>query len=162
MTHGCSYTDAFCALPTHLKLLRGSGRSSNAAHTESAVWRRYRSATEAREQVFRKSLLDLLSALGDFFPSACSPLPRLGPGEDYVWVGSRIQRADFVLPTCKREWFGFDPLVWSVFANFFMLWAGFRIKWLKTTNGRNFAIAFAIAAFVPVGLLFIPEFKVLR
>jgi uncharacterized membrane protein YccC len=54
-------------------------------------------------------------------------------------------------------WFGFDPHVWSVFANFFMLWAPFRVKRLKKTKGRIFAVAFMIAAFVPVGLLFIPE-----
>src|ERR1700731_123944 len=81
----------------------GAGGSSNAAHTKSAVWRQYRSVTEAWEQVFRKSLLDLLSALGDFFPSACSPLSRLGPGEDHVWVGSRMHCADFLLCTRKRS-----------------------------------------------------------
>jgi hypothetical protein len=38
-----------------------------------------------------------------------------------------------------------------------MLWVPFRIKRLNQTKGRGFAIAFTIAAFVPVGLVFIPE-----
>jgi len=74
----------------------------------------------------------------------------------FGWEAAYTALILFFVPV-KGAWFGFDPHVWSVFANFFMLWAAFRIKRLKTTNGRNFAIAFAIAAFVPVGLLFIPE-----
>jgi hypothetical protein len=74
----------------------------------------------------------------------------------FGWEAAYTALILFFVPV-KGMWFGFDPHVWSVFANFFMLWAAFRIKRLKTTNGRNFAIAFAIAASVPVGLLFIPE-----
>jgi hypothetical protein len=74
----------------------------------------------------------------------------------FGWEAAYTALILFFVPV-KGTWFGFDPHVWSVFPNFFMLWAAFRIKRLKTTNGRNFAIAFEIAAFVPVGLLFIPE-----
>src|SRR6266481_662013 len=74
----------------------------------------------------------------------------------FGWEAAYTVLILFFVPV-KGTWFGFDPHVWSVFPNFFMLWAAFRIKRLKTTNGRNFAIAFEIAAFVPVGLLFIPE-----
>lgn len=74
----------------------------------------------------------------------------------FGWEAACTALILFFVPA-KGMWLGFDPHVWSVFANFFMLWAAFRIKRLKATNGRNFAIAFAIAAFVPVGLLFIPE-----
>lgn len=74
----------------------------------------------------------------------------------FGWEAAYTALILFFVPV-KGAWFGFDPHVWSVFTNFFMLWAAFRIKRLKVTNGRNFAIAFAIAAFVPVGLLLIPE-----
>jgi len=74
----------------------------------------------------------------------------------FGWEAAYTALILFFVPV-KGTWFGFDPHVWSVFPNFFMLWAAFRIKLLKTTNGRNFSIAFEIAAFVPVGLLFIPE-----
>jgi hypothetical protein len=74
----------------------------------------------------------------------------------FGWEAAYTALILFFVPV-KGTWFGFDPHAWSVFANFFMLWAAFRINRLKTTNGRTFAIAFAIAAFVPVGLLFIPE-----
>jgi hypothetical protein len=74
----------------------------------------------------------------------------------FGWEAAYTALILFFVPV-KGAWFGFDPHVWSVFANFFMLWAPFRIKWLKKTKGRIFAVAFTIAAFVPVGLLFIPE-----
>jgi len=74
----------------------------------------------------------------------------------FGWEAAFTALIFFFLPV-KGAWFGFDPHVWSVFVNFFMLWAPFRIKRLNQTKGRGFAIAFMIAAFVPVGLLFIPE-----
>jgi len=74
----------------------------------------------------------------------------------FGWEAAYTALILFFVPA-KGMWFGFDPHVWSVFANFFMLWAPFRIKRLKQTKGRGFAIAFTIAAFVPVGLVFIPE-----
>jgi hypothetical protein len=74
----------------------------------------------------------------------------------FGWEAACTALIFFFVPV-KGTWFGFDPHVWSVFVNFFMLWAPFRIKWLKETKGRIFAVAFTIAAFVPVGLLFIPE-----
>jgi hypothetical protein len=74
----------------------------------------------------------------------------------FGWEAAYTALILFFVPV-KGMWFGFEPHVWSVFANFFMLWAPFRIKRLKKTKGRIFAIAFMIAAFVPVGLLFIPE-----
>ena len=74
----------------------------------------------------------------------------------FGWEAACTALIFFFVPV-KGAWFGFDPHVWSVFVNFFMLWAPFRIKWLRKTKGRIFAVAFTIAAFVPVGLLFIPE-----
>jgi hypothetical protein len=74
----------------------------------------------------------------------------------FGWEAAFTALMFFFLPV-KGAWFGFDPHVWSVFVNFFMLWAAFRIKRRNQTKGRGFAIAFMIAAFVPVGLLFIPE-----
>jgi hypothetical protein len=74
----------------------------------------------------------------------------------FGWEAACTALIFFFVPV-KGAWFGFDPHVWSVFVNFFMLWAPFRIKRLKETKGRIFAVAFTIAAFVPVGLLFIPE-----
>jgi hypothetical protein len=74
----------------------------------------------------------------------------------FGWEAAYTALILFFVPV-KGMWFGFDPHVWSVFSNFFMLWAPFRIKRLKKTKGRIFAVAFMIAAFVPVGLLFIPE-----
>jgi hypothetical protein len=74
----------------------------------------------------------------------------------FGWEAAYSALILFFVPV-KGMWFGFDPHVWSVFVNFFMLWAPFRIKRLNQTKGRGFAIAFMIAAFVPVGLVFIPE-----
>jgi hypothetical protein len=74
----------------------------------------------------------------------------------FGWEAACTALIFFFVPV-KGAWFGFDPHVWSVFVNFFMLWAAFRIKRHNQTKGRGFAIAFMIAAFVPVGLLFIPE-----
>jgi hypothetical protein len=80
-----------------------------------------------------------------------------GPEETmFGWEAAFTALTFFFMPV-KGMWFGFDPHVWSVFVNFFMLWAPFRIKRLNQTKGRGFAIAFAIATFVPVGLVFIPE-----
>ncbi len=80
-------------------------------------------------------------------------------GQEKTMFGWEAAYTALILPfvPVKGTWFGFDPHVWSAFANFFMLWAPFRIKRLKKTKGRIFAVAFMIAAFVPVGLLFIPE-----
>jgi hypothetical protein len=74
----------------------------------------------------------------------------------FGWEAAYTALILFFVPA-KGMWLGFDPHVWSVSANLFMLWAPFRIKRVKETKGRTFAVAFAIAAFVPVGLLFIPE-----
>jgi hypothetical protein len=74
----------------------------------------------------------------------------------FGWEAACTALFFFFMPV-KGMWFGFDPHVWSVFANFFMLWAPFRIKRLNQRKGRIFAVAFMIAAFVPVGLVFIPE-----
>jgi len=74
----------------------------------------------------------------------------------FGWEAAYTALILFFVPV-KGMWFGFDPHVWSVSANFFMLWAPFRIKRFKKTKGRAFAVAFTVAAFVPVGLLFIPE-----
>jgi hypothetical protein len=72
------------------------------------------------------------------------------------WEAAYTALILFFLPV-KGMWFGFDPHIWSVFVNFFMLRAPFQIRRLRKTNGGKFAIAFAIAAVVPTGLLFIPE-----
>jgi hypothetical protein len=74
----------------------------------------------------------------------------------FGWEAACTALIFFFVPV-KGAWFGFDPHVWSVFVNFFMLCAPFRIKRLNQTKGHSFAIAFMIAAFVPVGLVFIPE-----
>ena len=74
----------------------------------------------------------------------------------FGWEAACTALIFFFVPV-KGAWFGFDPHVWSVFVNLFMLCAPFRIKRLNQTKGRGFAIAFMIAAFVPVGLVFIPE-----
>lgn len=91
-----------------------------------------------------------------FFLPAAETAGWTGRQTEFGWQVALEALAFFFVPI-KGAWFGFDPHVWSVFANFFMLWAPFQIKRLKKTNGRTFAIAFAIAAAVPVGLLFIPE-----
>ena len=58
----------------------------------------------------------------------------------------------------KGSWLGIlIPHVWTVFANFFMLWAPIKLKKLHKASGRVFAVAFAIAAAVPLALLFFPE-----
>jgi len=84
-------------------------------------------------------------------------LPASRETETYRgWEAAYTALALLFLPV-KGAYLGWEPHVFSVTANFFMLWAPFEIRAVKQGRGRVFTVLFLIVTAVSVGLAFLPS-----